>query len=122
MTCDCTYEHGIDKSKKCLRKWFRRINRLTKWNACRITVAAVLTCENQRDMGSRSKRTCQSQPGVALWSVFISIVFVRDTFVYKYVGDPVLQGEEGIQRFYFMMLQKEEFIDATTKRICQSQL
>ncbi|KAG6811739.1 hypothetical protein H0H92_006004 [Tricholoma furcatifolium] len=47
----------------------------------------------------------------------------RDTFIYEYVGDVVNPpsfkkrmreyAEEGIEHFYFMMLQKDEFIDAT---------
>ncbi|EAU87663.2 histone-lysine N-methyltransferase [Coprinopsis cinerea okayama7 len=47
----------------------------------------------------------------------------KDSFIYEYVGDVVSPNsfkkrmreyaEEGIQHFYFMMLQKDEFIDAT---------
>ena len=47
----------------------------------------------------------------------------RDTFIYEYIGDLVNSkvfkrrmreyAEEGIRHFYFMMLQKDEFIDAT---------
>ncbi len=47
----------------------------------------------------------------------------RDTFIYEYIGDVVDDkkfrrrmreyAEEGIKHFYFMMLQKDEFIDAT---------
>ncbi|KAI9432731.1 hypothetical protein H4582DRAFT_1820762 [Lactarius indigo] len=49
----------------------------------------------------------------------------RDTFIYEYVGDVVSNpsfikrmreyAEEGIKHFYFMMLQKDEFIDATKR-------
>ncbi len=49
----------------------------------------------------------------------------RDQFVYEYIGEVVSQpaflkrmqdyADEGIQHFYFMMLQKEEYIDATKK-------
>ncbi|KAF8487420.1 hypothetical protein DFH94DRAFT_641821 [Russula ochroleuca] len=49
----------------------------------------------------------------------------RDTFIYEYVGDVVSNpsfikrmrdyAEEGIEHFYFMMLQKDEFIDATKR-------
>ncbi|KAG5339887.1 hypothetical protein C0989_003105 [Termitomyces sp. Mn162] len=47
----------------------------------------------------------------------------KDTFIYEYVGEVVSPvsfkkrmreyAEEGIEHFYFMMLQKDEFIDAT---------
>lgn len=49
----------------------------------------------------------------------------RDTFIYEYVGDVVSNpsfikrmrdyADEGIKHFYFMMLQKDEFIDATKR-------
>ncbi|CDO68786.1 hypothetical protein BN946_scf184989.g52 [Trametes cinnabarina] len=49
----------------------------------------------------------------------------KDAFIYEYVGDVVSQpsflkrmrqyAEEGIRHFYFMMLQKDEFIDATKR-------
>jgi hypothetical protein len=47
---------------------------------------------------------------------------LRDEFVYEYIGEVVSQtsflkrmqqyADEGIQHFYFMMLQKEEVIDS----------
>ena len=50
---------------------------------------------------------------------------IRDGFIYEYVGDvvstPSFQkrmrqyANEGIKHFYFMMLQKDEFIDATKR-------
>ncbi|KAG9103842.1 histone methyltransferase set2 [Ceratobasidium sp. 370] len=49
----------------------------------------------------------------------------KDDFVYEYVGDVVNEAalrkrmreyaEEGIQHFYFMMLQREQYIDATKR-------
>ncbi|KAI0298466.1 hypothetical protein B0F90DRAFT_1818675 [Multifurca ochricompacta] len=49
----------------------------------------------------------------------------KDAFIYEYVGDVVSNpsfikrmreyAEEGIKHFYFMMLQKDEFIDATKR-------
>ncbi|KAI9508050.1 hypothetical protein F5148DRAFT_1303778, partial [Russula earlei] len=49
----------------------------------------------------------------------------KDAFIYEYVGDVVSNptfikrmreyAEEGIEHFYFMMLQKDEFIDATKR-------
>ncbi|KAI0287878.1 hypothetical protein BC826DRAFT_1041913 [Russula brevipes] len=49
----------------------------------------------------------------------------RDTLIYEYIGDVVSNptfikrmreyAEEGIEHFYFMMLQKDEFIDATKR-------
>ena len=48
----------------------------------------------------------------------LTVVYCRDTFIYEYVGDVVNPAsfkkrmreyaEEGIQHFYFMMLQKDE--------------
>jgi len=57
-----------------------------------------------------------------LFTVFLTFTFFcrshRDTFIYEYVGDVVSSpsmkkrmrdyGKEGIQHFYFMMLQKDE--------------
>ncbi|KAH9954870.1 hypothetical protein BC827DRAFT_1365398 [Russula dissimulans] len=49
----------------------------------------------------------------------------KDAFIYEYVGDVVSNptfikrmreyAEEGIEHFYFMMLQRDEFIDATKR-------
>ncbi|OJT15697.1 Histone-lysine N-methyltransferase, H3 lysine-36 specific [Trametes pubescens] len=49
----------------------------------------------------------------------------KDAFIYEYVGDVVSQpsflkrmrqyAEEGIRHFYFMMLQRDEYIDATKR-------
>jgi hypothetical protein len=49
----------------------------------------------------------------------------RDQFIYEYVGDVVSHpsfkkrmreyAQEGIRHFYFMMLQKDEYIDATKR-------
>ncbi|KAG6374133.1 hypothetical protein JVT61DRAFT_4779 [Boletus reticuloceps] len=49
----------------------------------------------------------------------------RDGFIYEYIGDVVSHpsfmkrmrdyAEEGIKHFYFMMLQKDEYIDATKR-------
>ncbi|TFY77026.1 hypothetical protein EWM64_g6986, partial [Hericium alpestre] len=60
----------------------------------------------------------------ALRSLLGSIVD-RDGFIYEYVGDVIANAsfakrmreyaEEGIRHFYFMMLQKDEFIDATKR-------
>lgn len=51
--------------------------------------------------------------------------FPAETFVYEYIGEVVSQpafmkrmkgyADEGIRHFYFMMLQREEYIDATKK-------
>jgi len=58
-----------------------------------------------------------------LFTVFLALISVfcrsrRDSFIYEYVGDVVSSpsmkkrmrdyGKEGIQHFYFMMLQKDE--------------
>ncbi|KAH9476999.1 Histone-lysine N-methyltransferase, H3 lysine-36 specific [Psilocybe cubensis] len=93
MICDCTYEHDVPVP---LHLRFQRKEYAN--------IEIVLT--EKKGYGLRAEEKLP-----------------KDTFIYEYVGDVVNPvsfkkrmreyAEEGIRHFYFMMLQKDEFIDAT---------
>ncbi|CAE6458751.1 unnamed protein product [Rhizoctonia solani] len=94
--CDCHYVRGVSPLYLACGEGSHCINRITQ----------VECIEGE----CPSKAHCQNQ---------------RDDFVYEYVGDVVNEtvlrkrmreyAEEGIQHFYFMMLQREQYIDATKR-------
>ena len=68
-------------------------------------------------MGLEQKGIYQSKTRIINYQS-LHLWWFRDTFIYEYVGDVVNTpsfkkrmreyGEEGIQHFYFMMLQKDQ--------------
>ncbi|ELU38162.1 histone methyltransferase [Rhizoctonia solani AG-1 IA] len=82
------------------------INRITQVECIEGECPSKAQCQNQR-LASFAGKTS------------------KNDFVYEYVGDVVNEtvlrkrmreyAEEGIQHFYFMMLQREQYIDATKR-------
>ncbi|KAG8858971.1 histone methyltransferase set2 [Tulasnella sp. 330] len=68
---------------------------------------------------------CQYRPGEAEQHLTSHYEIIRNDMVYEYIGEVVTENtllrrmraynDEGIKHFYFMMLQKGEFIDATKR-------
>ncbi|KAF8154094.1 hypothetical protein B0H34DRAFT_661470 [Crassisporium funariophilum] len=123
MTCDCTYEHGIDSTDSACGPYSDCINRLTQVECLVDDCRCRSYCQNQR-----FQRKHYADIEIVLtekkgYGLRAEVDLPRDTFIYEYVGDVVNPAsfkrrmreyaEEGIQHFYFMMLQKDEFIDAT---------
>ncbi|KAJ7079995.1 histone methyltransferase [Mycena belliarum] len=124
MRCECTYERGgaapphvaCGPSSNC-------INRLTQVECLPGDCRCRASCQNQR-----FQRREYADIEIVLtekkgYGLRAERDLPKDTFIYEYVGDVVNPVsfkkrmrdyvEEGIQHFYFMMLQKDEFIDAT---------
>ncbi|KAF8626036.1 hypothetical protein AX15_005126 [Amanita polypyramis BW_CC] len=123
MTCDCTYEHGFDNPRNACSASSDCINRLTQVECLPDDCRCGLYCQNQRFQRKEYadiEIVLTEKKGYGLRA---QRDLPKDTFIYEYVGDVVNTpsfkkrmreyGEEGIQHFYFMMLQKDEFIDAT---------
>ncbi|KAL6308930.1 hypothetical protein BKA93DRAFT_724617 [Sparassis latifolia] len=125
MTCDCQYDHGVDRPSDACGYGSDCINRLTQVECLPDDCRCRSYCQNQRlqrqeyapiDIVLTEKKGFGLRAGEDL---------IKDTFIYEYIGDVVSQpsflkrmrqyAEEGIRHFYFMMLQKDEFIDATKR-------
>ncbi|KAI0063379.1 hypothetical protein BV25DRAFT_424390 [Artomyces pyxidatus] len=122
MTCECSYTHGVDSPEDACGE--DCINRLTQVECLPEDCRCRKYCQNQRfqrreyspiEIVQTEKKGFGLRAGQDL----------RDAFIYEYVGDVVSNpsfvkrmreyAEEGIRHFYFMMLQKDEFIDATKR-------
>lgn len=123
MTCDCLYEHGVDSHDKACGPYSDCINRLTQVECLPEDCRCRSYCQNQRFQKreyANIEIVLTEKKGFGLRA---EEDLPKDTFIYEYVGDVVNPTSfkkrmrdyalEGIQHFYFMMLQKDEFIDAT---------
>ncbi|KXN83993.1 Histone-lysine N-methyltransferase, H3 lysine-36 specific [Leucoagaricus sp. SymC.cos] len=128
MTCDCTYEHGIDNEDTACGPYSDCINRLTQVECLPGDCRCRSYCQNQRFQRKQYANieiVLTEKKGYGLRA---EEDLPKDTFIYEYVGDVVNPAsfkkrmreyaQDGIQHFYFMMLQKDEastplFIDAT---------
>lgn len=125
MTCDCVYEHGVDSPWIACGDGSDCINRLTQVECLPDDCRCGTHCLNQRfqrhdyapiDIVKTEKKGFGLRAGADL---------EKDDFIYEYVGDVISHpsfakrmreyAEEGIRHFYFMMLQKDEYIDATKR-------
>ncbi|XP_006455768.1 hypothetical protein AGABI2DRAFT_76781 [Agaricus bisporus var. bisporus H97] len=123
MTCDCSYEHGIDSERMACGPYSDCINRLTQVECLAGDCRCRNYCQNQRLQRKEYapiEIVLTEKKGYGLRA---EEDLPKDAFIYEYVGDVVNPisfkkrmreyGQEGIRHFYFMMLQKDEFIDAT---------
>ncbi|KAJ3572195.1 hypothetical protein NP233_g3246 [Leucocoprinus birnbaumii] len=120
MTCDCTYEHGIDSEDMACGPYSDCINRLTQVECLEGDCRCRNYCQNQRfqlKQYANIEIVLTEKKGYGLRA---EEDLPKDTFIYEYVGDVVNPvsfkkrmreyAQEGIQHFYFMMLQKDEAI------------
>ncbi|KAJ7730702.1 histone methyltransferase [Mycena maculata] len=120
MTCECTYKR--DNPNAC-GHGSNCINRLTQIECMPDDCRARSHCQNQRFQRKQYadiQIVLTEKKGFGLRA---EDDISKDTFIYEYLGDVVNPvsfkkrmrdyADEGIRHFYFMMLQKDEFIDAT---------
>ncbi|KAF9526023.1 hypothetical protein CPB83DRAFT_771030 [Crepidotus variabilis] len=123
MSCDCTYEHGVDSEDDACGPYSDCINRLTQVECLPGDCRCRTFCQNQRFQNKQHANIDIVLTEKKGYGLRAEEDFPKDTFIYEYVGDVVNPSsfkrrmreyaEEGIRHFYFMMLQKDEFIDAT---------
>ncbi|GLB44230.1 putative class V-like SAM-binding methyltransferase superfamily, Histone-lysine methyltransferase family. SET2 subfamily protein [Lyophyllum shimeji] len=123
MTCDCTFDPGIDYPDAACGPGSDCINRLTQVECLPDDCRCRSHCQNQRFQNRQYAHIEIVQTEMKGFGLRAERDLPRDTFIYEYVGDVVNPASfkkrmreyalEGIQHFYFMMLQKDEFIDAT---------
>ncbi|CCM05915.1 uncharacterized protein FIBRA_08153 [Fibroporia radiculosa] len=131
MTCDCQYDPGMDDPDDACGHGSDCINRLTQVECLPDDCRCRSYCQNQRFQRKEYApieivQTEKKGFGLrAAQDLHKGQPYYRDAFIYEYLGDVVSQpsflkrmrlyAEEGIRHFYFMMLQKDEFIDATKR-------
>ncbi|KAJ7146126.1 hypothetical protein C8R44DRAFT_756649 [Mycena epipterygia] len=122
MTCECTYRRGADPVHAC-GHGSNCINRLTQIECLPDDCRTRAHCQNQRFQRKQYADIEIVKTEKKGFGLRAEDDLHKDTFIYEYVGDVVNPtsfkkrmrdyADEGIQHFYFMMLQKDEFIDAT---------
>ncbi|KAI0688016.1 hypothetical protein BC835DRAFT_1285649 [Cytidiella melzeri] len=125
MTCDCQYEHGVDDPDEACGHDSDCINRLTQVECLPGDCKCRSYCRNQRFQRKQYAPIDIVQTEKKGFGLRAAADLRKDSFIYEYVGDVVSHpsfvkrmrqyAEEGIRHFYFMMLQKDEYIDATKR-------
>ncbi|KAI0313481.1 hypothetical protein OF83DRAFT_1210951 [Amylostereum chailletii] len=125
MTCDCVYEYGVDKPWVACGDGSDCINRLTQVECLEDDCRCRNHCQNQRFQRRQYAPIEIVKTEMKGFGLRAKDNIPKDAFIYEYVGDVVSNpsfvkrmreyAEEGIKHFYFMMLQKDEFIDATKR-------
>lgn len=125
MTCDCQYEHGVDDPSDACGYESDCINRLTQVECLPDDCRCRVYCQNQRFQRKEYADIEIVQTEKKGFGLRTGADLSKDAFIYEYVGDVVSHpsfmkrmrqyGEEGVKHFYFMMLQKDEYIDATKR-------
>ncbi|EPQ55865.1 SET domain-containing protein [Gloeophyllum trabeum ATCC 11539] len=125
MTCDCQYEHGVDDACDACGDGSDCINRLTQVECLPDDCRCRAYCQNQRFQRKEYAPIEIVQTEKKGFGLRAADDIPRDAFIYEYVGDVVSHpsfmkrmreyAQQGIRHFYFMMLQKDEYIDATKR-------
>ncbi|KAI0830234.1 hypothetical protein BC628DRAFT_1313213 [Trametes gibbosa] len=125
MTCDCQYEHGVDDLATACGHNSDCINRLTQVECLPEDCRCRVYCQNQRFQRKQYATLEIVKTEMKGFGLRAAADIPKDGFIYEYVGDVVSQpslykrmrqyAEEGIRHFYFMALQRDEFIDATKR-------
>ncbi|CAK5271481.1 unnamed protein product [Mycena citricolor] len=123
MSCECFFRRDVDPPHIACGPGSNCINRLTQIECLPGDCRCGSHCQNQRFQHKEYASIDIVQTEKKGFGLRVEEDIPKDTFIYEYVGDVVSPSsfkkrmrdyaEEGIQHFYFMMLQKDEFIDAT---------
>ncbi|KAJ8075139.1 histone methyltransferase set2 [Marasmius tenuissimus] len=122
MTCECQFIPGDDPDTACGHN-SDCINRLTQVECLPDDCRCGDYCQNQRFRKKEYAPIEIVKTEMKGYGLRVEEDLEKDSFIYEYVGDVVNTqsfkkrmrdyANEGIEHFYFMMLQKDEFIDAT---------
>lgn len=125
MTCDCQYEPGADHPSDACGHGSDCINRLTQVECLPEDCRCRSYCQNQRFQRKEYPTVEIVLTEKKGYGLRAGTDIPKDNFIYEYVGEVVSRpsfmkrmreyAEEGIEHFYFMMLQKDEYIDATKR-------
>ncbi|OAV87654.1 hypothetical protein PTTG_08628 [Puccinia triticina 1-1 BBBD Race 1] len=124
MICDCSWSAGDDPSWAC-SEHSGCINYLTQIECLQEQCRCRDKCQNQRFQKRLYAPIEIVQTAKKGFGMRLQLDVPKDTFVYEYLGEVIGvkalhkrlkdYAEEGIKHFYFMELQKDQYIDATKK-------
>lgn len=124
MTCDCREEFDGKHNRAC-GKDSDCINRLTSVECINGDCSCGDDCQNQRFQRKQYAKVSVIQTEKKGYGLRADKDIPADSFIYEYIGEVIDEAsfrtrmvkydEKGFKHFYFMMLQKNEFIDATMK-------
>lgn len=125
MVCECHYRHGVDDPMSACGEDAGCINRLTQVECRASDCNCGDYCQNQRFQKHEYVNVEIVQTEKKGFGLRAAEEVPTDRLIYEYIGEVVEQSEfmrrmqqykdEGIRHYYFMMLQREEFLDATKK-------
>ncbi|KAH8917089.1 SET domain-containing protein [Atractiella rhizophila] len=125
MVCECSYSPGEDEEEEACGEGSGCINRLTQIECLEDECRCGPFCQNQRFQKRQYANIDIIKTEKKGYGVRAASDLPADAFVYEYVGDVITNhtflkrireyADQGIRHFYFMLLQKDEFIDATKR-------
>lgn len=126
MTCDCRPRIGQDGVNRACGPDSDCINRVTSIECVDSECSCGDACQNQRFQRRSYADVDVFDAGPKGFGLRIMTAIARPhTFVYEYLGEVINERkfrqrqveyqEEGERHFYFMMLQRGEYIDATRR-------
>lgn len=125
MVCECHYRHGVDDPMMACGEDAGCINRLTQVECKASDCNCGEYCQNRRFQNHEYVNVEIVQTEKKGFGLRVAEAVPTDRLIYEYIGEVVEQTEfmrrmqqykdEGIRHYYFMMLQREEFLDATKK-------
>ncbi|KAJ9098539.1 hypothetical protein QFC19_006307 [Naganishia cerealis] len=125
MVCECQYDPCSDDPGRACGAEANCINRLTQVECLPQECPSKHACQNQRFARRQYPDIEIVQTENKGFGLRAGGDLAADAFVYEYIGEVIPEtlfrkrirqyADEGIQHFYFMMLQKGEYIDATRK-------
>jgi len=118
MVCDCAFDPADDDPEDACGPHSNCINRLTQVECLKYECQTKEYCQNQRFSKKQYAAVEVVQTEKKGYGLRAGADISADEFVYEYIGEVVSQtsflkrmqqyADEGIQHFYFMMLQREE--------------
>ncbi|WVN89997.1 histone-lysine N-methyltransferase, H3 lysine-36 specific [Cryptococcus depauperatus CBS 7841] len=124
MVCDCTYNKHDPDAEPCGPE-SDCINRALLIECIAGGCRAGKHCHNQRFMKKQYANVEVVLTEKKGYGLRAGTDIPSNTLIYEYIGEVVKENtfrrrmqqyaDEGMRHFYFMMLQKEEYIDATKK-------
>ncbi|KAK9234158.1 hypothetical protein V1525DRAFT_435879 [Lipomyces kononenkoae] len=124
MTCDCK-ENWDGSANLACDEFSDCINRMTSMECVDGECNCGDGCRNQRFQRREYAPVDVIQTDMKGYGIRALANIPQGTFIYEYIGEVIDEirfrrrmqhyDEEGIKHFYFMMLQKGEFVDATQK-------
>ncbi|CAO1616122.1 unnamed protein product [Parajaminaea phylloscopi] len=125
LVCECSYRPGRDDISRACTDEAGCINRLTQVECTSAECNCKTYCQNQRFQRKEYAQVEIVKTEKKGYGLRAAEDVAAESFVYEYIGEVVEEAdfrkrmqryhEERIPHFYFMMLQRDEYLDATKR-------